>query len=454
MSIANIKTCLMAAALLPSIGSIAYSAQPPDVVVSDANGNTAMGSNALLNNVGQFNTASGSQALLLNTTGFGNTANGYEALGSNSTGSANTATGFQSLWQNTTGSYNTAYGLQTLIFNTTGEGNTASGYQALLANTTGQYNTAAGNAALSSNTIGSDNTATGSAALYPNTTGNGNTATASAALGNNTTGSYNTATGFASLNQNTIGSYNTGTGVNTLIANSSGVGNVAMGFNALASNTTAGGNTAVGTHALELNTGNSNVALGANAAANLTTGSNNIDIANAGVTGESGAIRIGTQGEQSRTFIAGIWGSVVRGLPVFADSAGRLGVVVSSERYKTDIVSMSSTSDKLLQLRPVTFHLKTDPTGDLQFGLIAEEVAKVYPELVVRDDAGKIQGVRYDELAPILLSEVQQQQRKLAAQASQLGELRQQFAELRELNHAMQMALAEVQAKQSRVAMR
>jgi Chaperone of endosialidase len=157
-------------------------------------------------------------------------------------------------------------------------------------------------------------------------------------------------------------------------------------------------------------------------------------------------------------------------------------VLASSERYKTAIVPMGSDSDKLERLRPVTFHLKTDPKGALQYGLIAEEVDKVYPELVIRDGAGLIQGVRYDELAPILLNEVQQQQRKMQseiektfaqaqqidaqaqqidAQAMEIRDLKQQqcdtqrvLAQLQDTNKAMQIALREVQIKEGRVAMR
>ncbi len=136
------------------------------------------------------------------------------------------------------------------------------------------------------------------------------------------------------------------------------------------------------------------------------------------------------------------------------NSNGRIGVEESSERYKTDIAPMGPRSEAIQQLRPVTYHLKTDPAGDLQYGLIAEEVNQVYPELVVRDDAGQIEGVRYDRFAPILISEIQQQQRTMAAQAEQLGELKHQFAELQELNRSMQVSLMALEAEKSRVAMR
>jgi hypothetical protein len=176
------------------------------------------------------------------------------------------------------------------------------------------------------------------------------------------------------------------------------------------------------------------------------TGSNNIDIGSTGSAGESGVIRIGGP-SQTAVHIAGIASTHLTGSPVYVAANGQLGVLASSERYKTEIASMVGSTQKLHELRPVSFHLKSDPKGTVQYGLIAEEVNQVFPELVIRDDAGTIQGVRYDELAPMLLNEVQQQ-------ASQLGELKRQFAVLQELNRAMQVAVAELQAKESPVAMR
>jgi hypothetical protein len=192
------------------------------------------------------------------------------------------------------------------------------------------------------------------------------------------------------------------------------------------------------------------------------------------VAAESGVIRIGTSLPtplQTKTFIAGIYGVSVTGSPVYIASNGQLGTVVSSERFKTTIAPMASTTAKLGQLRPVTFHLKTDPKGVLQYGLIAEEVAKVYPELVIRDGSGRIDGVRYDELAPMLLNEVQQQQQKMAAQADklaaqgkQLRDMQQQqqktaaqerqLHELQQQLAQMQVALLMLQAKDGRVAKR
>jgi hypothetical protein len=129
------------------------------------------------------------------------------------------------------------------------------------------------------------------------------------------------------------------------------------------------------------------------------------------VAGESGTIRIGTTSTQTKTSIAGIYGTSVTGSAVVVSSTGQLGVTVSSERYKTAIAPMGSDTAKLEQLRPVSFKLKSDATATRQYGLIAEEVAKVYPELVIRDQNGRIDGVRYDELAPMLLNEVQKQRR-------------------------------------------
>jgi hypothetical protein len=189
--------------------------------------------------------------------------------------------------------------------------------------------------------------------------------------------------------------------------------------------------------------------MGYNAGSQLTSGNNNIDIGNIGVAGESARIRIGTSGSQQATYIAGISTAKVTGSAVYVTSTGQLGTLASSERYKTAIAPMASASERLRELRPVTFHLKTDPKGAIQYGLIAEEVAQVYPELVIRDEAGTVDGVRYDELAPILLSEVQQQQKKIETQAAELVELRRQFVELREFNRSMQAAFVALQAKDS-----
>jgi hypothetical protein len=352
-----------------------------------------------------------------------NTGMGTSALGGptpmNLTGSYNTAAGYQALLSNTYGYDNTASGAFALKSNTTGYDDTASGLNALLANTTGFYNTAVGSGALQANSTGFQNTAIGVAALDANTIGGDNTACGAFALQANTTGSSNTASGFNVLNANTTGANNT-----------------ASGINALMSNTTGNRNTASGKSALQLNTtGSNNIAEGIQAGVNLTTGSNNIDIGNKGATGDNNTIKVGTQGTQAATYIAGIYNVPLTGNAVVVTSTGQLGVAAqSSERFKTAIAPMGSNTAKLEQLRPVTFHYKQNPHGALQYGLIAEEVAKLYPELVIRNEAGRIDGVRYDELAPMLLNEAQQQQQKIAAQAAEIQDLKQQL-----MTHAVQL---------------
>src|SRR5438132_3492937 len=269
-------------------------------------------------------------------------------------------------------------------------------------------NTVLGDDALTSNT-GTDNTAAGSQALFSNTTGSFNTASGTAALFSNTTGFSNTATGFEALYSNTTGSSNTATGLNALQTNASGGSNTATGFGALRFNTSGKNNTATGAFALLHNTtGNSNIALGDQAGGNLTTGDSNIDVGNRGVAGEANAIRLGTQGTQTATYIAGISGvTVPTGVGVIIDANGHLGTVVSSERFKDEIRPMDKASEAILALKPVTFRYKKDLDleGIPQFGLVAEQVEKVNPDLVARDEQGKPYTVRYDAVNAMLLNE-------------------------------------------------
>jgi len=284
-------------------------------------------------------------------------------------------------------------------------------------------NTAAGYGALFSDTTGGGNTATGSEALYYNTTGNENTATGVSALEDNTTGQDNTATGFAALFGNTTGSNNTAAGVAALRENTTGGENTAAGTDALGDNTTGGENTAAGTDALLSNTtGSNNIGIGNEGGSALTTGSNNIDVGNGGVAGESNTIRIGTQGTQTDTYIAGIFGTpkIKKACEVVVETTGLLGCVKSSARYKRDIRDMGDASDKLMKLRPVTFTYKADSTGTKQYGLIAEEVEKVYPELVIDGADGKPETVAYQVLPAMLLNEVQKQARDKDAQIAAL----------------------------------
>jgi len=406
--------------------------------------NTASGYRALsFNTIGDRNTASGSRALANNYTGFDNTASGYQALSSNN-GSRNTASGSRALFSNTTGFDNTASGFQALYFNTTGFSNTASGVNALLFNTTGRNNTASGVSALSSNTTGFDNTASGFQALYSNTTGYANTASGYRTLFSNTTGFRNTASGYRTLSSNTTGYLNTASGDSVLVSNTTGSRNTASGYLALFSNTTGRYNTASGDSALFSNTtGSRNVALGVDAGVNLTTGNDNVAIANGGTAGESGTIRIGTAGTQTRAFVAGIRGvttGVANAIPVLIDGNGQLGTVSSSARFKEEIRDMGELTDRLLELRPVVFRYKPEvQAGErpLEYGLIAEEVAEVFPELVVYDDEGKPFTVKYHLLSAMLLNELEKlrdrHDRELEEHATELAELRGEVAELFEL---------------------
>ena len=311
----------------------------------------------------------GALALFSNTTGFENTANGYQALAENTTGIGNTANGFQALFHNIEASFNTASGLSTLSNNTTGEANTGTGAEALLSNTTGF----------------------------------GNTANGFQALLNNTESNSNTAIGFQALYSHTIGDFNTATGGNAL-QNSEGRGNTAIGWGALLNKTD----------------GNSNIALGFMAGQNLTAGRNNIYIGDEGAAAEDNTIRIGTQGTQTKTFIAGVTGAAVTGVAVKVNAAGQIGTAPSSARFKQNIKPMDKASDAIHALKPVTFHYKKeiDSEGTPHFGLVAEEVEKVNPDLVVRDKNGEIYTVRYDAVNAMLLNEFLKEHRRVGELAS------------------------------------
>ncbi len=310
--------------------------------------------------------------------GVNNTATGQGALQSVTTGSANTATGASALTSDTTGSSNTGTGAYALLLNVSGTANTGTGVAALLANSSGY-----------------DNTATGAVAMYYNTTGHGNTADGRDALQRNTTGSYNSAVGTSSLFNNAGGGYNT-----------------ALGYRALYMNTT----------------GTYNIAIGAGAGLYGSTGTHNIYIGNVGDPTDNGIIRIGSPEDHARFFAAGVSGVNVGGdaAEVFVNSSGQLGILGSSRAFKEDIHDMGEASDGLLRLRPVTFRYKDDAgsgEGSLQYGLIAEEVAKVYPELVVRSETGAVRSVRYHLLSAMLVNELQKEHKRLQAQEGEIQDL-------------------------------
>ena len=338
-----------------------------------------------------------------------NTAEGTNALNSVTTGVGNVAVGWYSLFSNTDGTFNTGVGAGTLLFNvgdqSTGDGvnNTAIGAAALLFNTAGSLNTAVGTQALFSNTAGSLNTAVGDRALFSNNTGSGNTAMGEEALLRNTTGTSNTATGNAAQ-----------------LGNSDGSSNTATGNAALQNNISGNNNTAIGQGALYYSTGNGNTALGASAGDYVTTANNVIAIGSAGAN------------VSDSCFIGRIYSNVqpiVGPDPdsVTITSAGRLGRGnVSSRRYKHDIQPMDKASEALYKLKPVSFryHKEYDVTQTLAFGLIAEEVADVYPDLVGRNREGQAESVRYEQINTMLLNEFLKEHKKVEEQQATITELK------------------------------
>jgi hypothetical protein len=280
--------------------------------------------------------------------------------------------------------------------------NTAEGQNALFSLTTGVGNAAVGWSSLFSNTAGSFNTAVGAGTLLFN-------------VGNSPTqGLQNTAVGAAALLNNTVGSYNTAIGIGALSSSTTGFSNVATGANALLSNIEGSGNTAIGPDSLSNNTiGDNNTAIGTNALLNSTTGSRNTaivagyDVSTASNVTCIGAFAVGAD-VSNTTWISNVHGVTTQSAttaPVIVSDTGQLGTVASSKRFKKDVAIMDKASEAIMSLRPVTFHYKTDTKGTPQFGLIAEEVAKVSPALVLPDKEGKPYTVRYEAVNAMLLNE-------------------------------------------------
>jgi trimeric autotransporter adhesin len=381
--------------------------------------NTAEGLNALFNvntAVGQFNTALGFAALKFDITGAHNTAVGAQALLNNNTGSFNTAVGENALVHNTTGIQNMALGQGALANNTSGSSNTAMGFQALQANT---------------GDGGNRNVATGYHALFRNTTGHQNTADGSSALYSNIVGSFNVAVGDQALFSLAPANPNAGnTG-----------GNTAIGWASMGSLNSGGGNAALGLGALiNITTGFDNVALGYVAGQDLTTGSNNLYITNPAVPTESDTIRIGNvvpftdifgfqHAAHTATYIAGIAGVTIatNSAPLAINTiTGQLGLqATSSQRFKDEIKSMDKASEAILALKPITFYYKKeiDPKRTAQFGLVAEEVEKVNPDLVTRDANGEVYTVRYEAVNAMLLNEFLKEHQKVQQLEKQIEKL-------------------------------
>jgi hypothetical protein len=387
------------------------------------------------------NTAEGQNALLsLNVnTGTNNTAVGWFSLKSNVGGQYNTAVGSGALFNNTA-SRNTAVGGAAMFSNTSGSFNTAVGMLSLFTNSTGSSNTAVGDGALFTNSTGSSNTAIGRVALLSNTTGGGNVATGAQALVSNTTGGQNTAYGYQAMLDNTIGEDNAAVGFGALGSNTSGIENTAVGISALANNTAGNGNTAIGAHALEESIdGDINIALGRNAGLNVSTASN--------------VICIGALGANvtASCYIDNIWSKPGGSQAVYVNSDGKLGALVSSRRFKDDIKPINQASEVIYGLRPVSFRYKSEiePARPLAFGLIAEEVEKINPDLVSRDKDGKPLTVRYDQVNAMLLNEFLKEQKKVQEQEATIAQLKQEIetvvARLKEHDSRIQKVSAQIE---------
>ena len=333
-----------------------------------------------------------------------NTAEGDSALQNLTSGVSNTAVGFHALFSNTTGTSNTATGLGALGSNTTGNGNTANGFGALLQDTTGSNNTAVGFGALFANTTGFENSATGWEALFANTTGFHNTVDGFSALSRNTTGNHNTANGDEALGSNTTGNFNTTDGAHSLENNTTGSGNTALGFGA---------------------------------GDNVTT-ANNVICIGSGVEGAN---------VSNSCYIGSVFGQTSSvGTAVFINSSGKLGTITSSRRFKEEIKPMAQASEALFALKPVIFRYKKEiePEKIPQFGLVAEDVEAVNPDLVVRDADGKAYTVRYEAVNAMLLNEFLKEHRQVQEQKATIAQLKQDFAEQRKQIETLTAGLQKV----------
>ncbi len=351
---------------------------------------------------GTNNVAVGASALPAVTTGLRNTALGINALSATTGGVDNAAVGYAALDANVNGSFNVALGSNSLGALVAGSQNTAVGYHALLSANNISANVAIGAGALQQTTLGADNVAVGAAAMLNNQTGQNNVAIGKQAIRNGTAGNYN----------------------------------VAMGFNAMISGN-GSNNVAIGLGALPNATGNGNIVIG-DSAGTFVALSNNIAIGHFGDASgtDAGTIRVGTSGTHTRAFVAGIAGvTVANSAQVLVDSGtGQLGTLTSSARFKQDVTTLSDVSGRVQGLRPVSFVYKPEFGGDgreIQYGLIAEEVATVMPELVSRNAAGEIQTVKYHLVPALLLAEIQRLERERAKMAGELGELREILTRMR-----------------------
>lgn len=416
--------------------------------------NTASGFLCLTSNIdGGFNTSIGASSMQRNTKGSGNVAIGHEALNSNTTGSDNVAVGSGALinqsFSNGGGNWvtaNVAIGKDALFFNdpasaSTGVNNTALGYNAARSNSTGHENVALGSTALLNNTTGSSNTVIGYAAMFGNSFGSQNVAIGQGALYNNN-GSDNAATGYGALSNNSSGANNTATGVEALSGNTTGSGNVAIGANSLSANTVAGGNTsigalsmasnisgtfntAVGYQSLNINvSGSGNTALGFQAGplAGATNVSNTTCVGNGAAATADNQLVLGNAAVTQFYCYGAFVGTTALAPNLTVLNTGQIVRSTSSRRYKKDIVPLSINTSDIYKLRPVSYGSYTD--NNRHFGLIAEEVADIIPELayytkekdvVPGSHSEKLipDAVQYPLLSVLLLNEMQKHEQAI-----------------------------------------
>jgi hypothetical protein len=408
-------------------GSVGIGTTTPSTKL-DVNGDVSaayeykIAGNTVLKVMGLDNTFLGRNSGKDNTTGNNNTFSGYDAGYSNTTGYYNTFSGAYSGSANTTGSYNTFSGAYAGFANTSGGDNTFSGNFAGKSNIIGFHNTFLGSSAGSANTAGSDNTFSGYGTGFFNTTGSGNTFSGSGAGYYNSDGYRNTFSGYSAGRSNTGGYENTFSGYEAGWSNTLGYGNTCLGYQ-------AGRNS----------TGSRNVFLGRQAGYS-ETGSEKLYIANYTGTpliyGDFATARVGIHlidpsealDVDGTARLRGIGSGA--GTTVVADSSGKLWKQSSSQRYKTNIETLDTGADAVLKLRPVRFEYKE--SGQKDIGLIAEEVEKISPDLVIYDGQGKPDAVKYDKVALYLLSVVKNQQKenediknRLAAMESLVSKLSQ-----------------------------
>jgi endosialidase-like protein len=357
----------------------------------------------------------------------GNTAEGQSALLSLTSGNYNTAIGFLSLLSTTTNSFNTGVGAGALLSNVAGSFDNPNGIPP------GSENTGTGAGALLSNITGAQNTANGSFALFTSTESNFSTAIGARALFLNTTGTENTAIGASALGNNATGNFNSANGGFALFFNDTGSSNVAVGDSALFSNIAGNDNVAIGAAALLNTTGSDNIAIGFNAGSSVGSSGNVIAIGSPGDDIDSSCFIGNIRGVQTQNADA---------IAVVIDSAGQLGTMSSSAKFKNEIKPMENASEAVLALKPVTFHYKGDKTGTPQFGLIAEEVAAVDPNLVVRNKNGEIYTVRYEAVNAMLLNEFLKEHRKNEEQEATIARLQKQ---VEALTAGLQKVSAEVE---------